>query len=151
MTIRRYKSADCRSLALLFYQTVHTVNGADYTAEQLDAWANGEVDTEAWDRSFRAHYTVVAENDGVLTGFGDIDRNGYLDRLYVHKDHQREGIATAICDELEKQVMGGRIVTEASITARPFFENRGYTVVCRQQVLRRDVLLTNYLMEKQVK
>ena len=53
MQIRKYRPSDCRELAELFYDTVHTVNAGDYTKEQLDAWATGHVDLEAWDRSFR--------------------------------------------------------------------------------------------------
>ena len=40
---------------------VHSVNAADYSPQQLDAWASGQVDLEAWDRSFREHCTLVAE------------------------------------------------------------------------------------------
>ena len=89
----------------------------------------------------------MAELDGVIAGFGDIDETGYLDRLYVHKDYQRRGVAAALCDAMERTVPG-KIVTHASITARPFFEGRGYTVVRAQQVERQGVLLTNYVMEK---
>ena len=39
MKIREYKSADCLETMRLFFDTVHTVNRADYTQEQLDAWA----------------------------------------------------------------------------------------------------------------
>lgn len=147
MRIRAYQSEDCAALAALFYNTVHTVNARDYTQAQLDVWATGQVDLAAWDRSFLAHNTFVAELDGVIAGFGDIDETGYLDRLYVHKDYQRRGIAAALCDAMEKTAPG-KIVTHASITARPFFERRGYTVVRAQQVERQGVLLTNYVMEK---
>ena len=147
MILREYRPADCPQLADLFYHTVHTVNTKDYTEEQVNAWATGQVDLEAWDRSFREHYTVVAEENGLLVGFGDIDQTGYLDRLYVHKDYQGRGIATAVCNQLEQAVAGG-IVTHASLTARPFFEKRGYTVLREQQVERRGVWLTNYVMEK---
>ena len=88
MQIRKYRPSDCRELAELFYDTVHTVNAGDYTKEQLDAWATGHVDLEAWDRSFREHHTLVALEDGAVIGFGDIDGSGYLDRLYVHRRHQ---------------------------------------------------------------
>lgn len=100
-----------------------------------------------WDKSFREHFTVVAVLDGIIAGFGDIDHTGYLDRLYVHKDHQGMGIASAICDRLEEAV-SGNIVTHASITARPFFEKRGYRTVREQQVERQGILLTNFVMEK---
>ena len=67
-----------------------------------------------------AFSVVAVENENIL-GFGDIDKTGYLDRLYVHKDYQRKGIATAICNQLEQAVRGS-INTHPSITARPFFE-----------------------------
>lgn len=76
-----------------------------------------------------------------------MDKTGYLDRLYIHKDYQEMGIATRLCNELEKLVQGN-VVTHASITAKPFFEKRGYTVLKKQQVERHGIYLTNYIMEK---
>ena len=147
MVIREYRPSDCESLAQLFYHTVHTVNAADYTPEQLDAWATGSVDLARWDRSFQAHYSLVALEGETIIGFGDIDPTGYLDRLFVHGEYQRQGVASALCDRLERAVPGP-IVTHASITARPFFEQRGYRVVRAQQVERRGVLLSNFVMER---
>lgn len=147
MVIREYRSADCRELAELFRRTVHTVNARDYTQEQLDAWAPGQVDLEKWDQSLRDHYSVVAVEGDRIVGFGDIDASGYLDRLYVHSDCQGRGIASAICERLEGAASGS-VVTHASITARPFFERRGYRVVREQRVERRGVFLTNFVMRK---
>lgn len=147
MKIRKYQSSDCKALADLFYHTVHTVNAKDYTKEQLQVWATGQVDLENWDQSLQEHFSVVAvENENIL-GFGDIDRTGYLDRLYVHGDYQGKGIATAICNQLEQAVQGN-IITHASITAKPFFEQRGYEMIKEQQVERQGIFLTNYVMEK---
>ncbi len=148
MTIRRYRSEDCRRLTELFYDTVHSVNARDYAPEQLDAWATGQPDLEAWDRSLHAHESFVAEENGVIIGFGDIDQSGYLDRLFVDKDHQGRGVATALCDALEAAVRAEHYTTHASITARPFFEKRGYHVVRQQRVERQGVSLTNFVMEK---
>ena len=149
MQLRKYTPSDCAQLAELFYQTVHSVNAKDYTKEQLDAWATGEVDLQAWDASFRAHRTIVATGSSKIVGFGDMDETGYLDRLYVHKDYQGQGVASAICDELERFAAGKTITTHASITAKPFFLHRGYRVVRKQEVIRRGVVLTNFVMEKQ--
>jgi putative acetyltransferase len=142
-----YRQSDCKILAELFYHTVHTVNAGDYTEEQLNVWATGEVDLEKWNQSLQEHFSVVAVDHSTIVGFGDIDKTGYLDHLYVHADHQRKGIATAVCNQLEQAVQGN-IVTHASITARPFFEKRGYRVIKEQSVERQGIFLTNYLMEK---
>lgn len=135
-------------MAKLFYDTVHEVNIRDYTAEQVNAWADGNIDLAAWDKSFTEHYTVVAEENGVIVGFSDITEGGYLDRLYVHKDYQRKGVATAICDALESYPDTDELTVHASITAKPFFISRGYSVVKKQEVVRRGVVLTNFVMKK---
>lgn len=147
MVIRKYRSSDFKEIIELFYNTVHTVNAKDYTKEQLDVWATGKVELEKWDKSFQEHFTVVAVDEEIIVGFGDIDKTGYLDRLYVHHDYQKKGVATAICNELEK-VVQSNITTYASITAKPFFEKRGYKVIKEQKVERQGVFLTNFCMEK---
>ncbi len=147
MMIREYQSTDCKELTELFWNTVHTVNAKDYTKEQLDVWATGQVDLQKWNHSLQEHFSMVAVDDGVIVGFGDIDETGYLDRLYVHTDYQGKGIATAMCNRLEWAVQKD-IVTHASITARPFFEKRGYKVVKEQQVERQGIFLTNFVMIK---
>ena len=148
MFIRQYQSCDCREITELFYHTVHSVNARDYTERQLNVWATGEVDLENWNRTLLEHYSVVAVEEGRIIGFGDIDKSGYLDRLYVHKDYQGRGVASGICDVLEAAVSGKKLSVHASITARPFFEKRGYKVVKEQQVERQGVFLTNYVMER---
>ena len=147
MIIRMYQASDCKELTNLFYNTVHSVNAKDYTKEQLDVWATGTVDLKEWDKSFTEHYTVVAIDNNIIVGFGDIDKTGYLDRLYVHADYQGKGVATAICNRLEQAVQG-KITTHASITAKLFFEKRGYKVVKEQQVERQGIYHINFCMEK---
>ena len=147
MLFREYQTSDCKEITELFYSTVHTVNAKDYTKEQLDVWATEQVDLEKWNQSLQEHYSIVAIEDGVIVGFGDIDKTGYLDHLFVHANYQGRGIATAICNQLE-QVVKGDITTHASITAKPLFEKRGYRVVKEQQVERQGIFLTNFCMEK---
>lgn len=146
MVIRDYAPSDCESITKLFYDTVHAVNIRDYTQEQVNVWATGIVDLSAWNKSLSEHYTLVAVENDTIVGFGDIDNTGYLDRLFVHKNYQGQGIATALCNKLESNLE--KVTTHASITAKPFFLQRGYTVIKEQQVLRDGIYLTNYVMEK---
>ncbi|MDD6489322.1 MAG: GNAT family N-acetyltransferase [Clostridia bacterium] len=147
-SIKQYDSEYCEQTAKLFYDTVHTVNAKDYSSQQLNVWANGKTDLEKWNKSLLEHYSLVAIKDKQLVGFGDIDETGYLDRLFVHKDFQRQGIASAICDLLECNCSGKTITTYSSITARPFFEKRGFKVIRENQVERNGIFLTNYFMQK---
>ena len=147
MIIRMYQASDCKELTNLFYNTVHSVNAKDYTKEQLDVWATGTVDLKEWDKSFTEHYTVVAIDNNIIVGFGDIDKTGYLDRLFVNADYHGKDVETVICNRLYQAVQG-KITTHASITAKLFFEKRGYKVVKEQQVERQGIYLINFCMEK---
>lgn len=148
MELRKYKTEDCEALAKLFYDTIHTVNAVDYSLEKLNAWADGNVDISAWDKRFLQSNTIIAIIDNFIVGFGNMDLNGYLDMLYVHKDFQGQGIARAICRNLEQQSVSKNFTTHASITAKPFFEKIGYFSIREEHVERKGVELINYYMEK---
>lgn len=151
MELQKYAKADLEEVYRLFYDTVHSVNRADYEPEQLDAWAPQEMDRSRWEASLLSHETWVAREGERIVGFGDLGENGYLDRLYVHRDFQRRGVASAILRRLEEGARRQdcrRIYTEASITARPFFERWGYRVVKEQQKPLRGQVFINFIMEK---
>lgn len=150
MKIRIYHSDDCEEIIELFYNTVHSINAKDYTKEQLNVWATKTIDPIVWDKSLAEHYAVVAEINGSIVGFGDIDNTGYLDRLYVHRNYQGKRIGTAIITELENYALKKNlnfISTHASITAKPFFEKFGYYVVKEQVVERSGQRLINFVMQ----
>lgn len=147
--LREYAESDCEAISNLFYETVHTVNAKDYTAEQLNAWANNSDSLKLRRKELTIQRTLIAEIGGRIVGFGSIDKCGCLDLLFVHRDYLRNGIATAICDELEMHY--SIIKTYASITAKPFFEHRGYVVTKAQEVERTGVKLKNFEMRKIIK
>lgn len=146
MVIRSFTPQDGEQTYKLFCNTVHTVNGADYSLMQQDAWADGKTDISAWTSTFAGRTALVAEEDGAIVGFGDITAEGCLDRLYVAQGYTGRGVGTALCNVLEAPF--GRIEVHASITARPFFEHRGYTVIHPNIVIRHGVQLKNYTMLK---
>jgi len=156
ITIRRFRAADTEAIVSLFYETVHAVNAADYSEDQLNAWAPREVQTGKavmWQESLQQNITYAAEVDGKIAGFCDMTETGYLNRLYVHKNHQRQGIASMLVSEIEQEAKKRQlpeISTEASLTAKPFFEKQGYQVVQKQTVERKGVPLVNYQMLKKL-
>ena len=154
LQIERYQASQIEEIIALFYNTVHHINAAHYSAKQLQAWAPPEERSNkavSWQASLEQHNTYVAIQAGIIVGFSDMTDEGHLDRLYVHKDYQRQGIATALLAQLEhnaNQLQLTSIYTEASITAKPFFEHHGFHVEQMQQVERQQVLMTNYVMSK---
>lgn len=159
MYLRSYQENDIKALMELFHHTVHTINKKDYTEAQLDAWAPGisQMDEEAWRLSLSEHESKVAvvkmpgSQREKIVGFADMAADGYLDRLYVSCDFQRQGAAKLLTEALEYFAWSeglSQVTTYASITARPFFEHRGYCTVRENIVKRGTQELKNYFMVK---
>lgn len=157
MIIMKFKKTDTEEIVSLFYETVHSVNQKDYSQKQLDVWATKEereTKINSWKVSLGKNITFVAKINDIVVGFSDLTYNGYLDRLFVHKDFQGQGIASALVDMLEgeaKKLNLLEITTDSSITAKPFFKHKGYNIVRSQTVERKGVKLTNFKMIKKLK
>ncbi len=150
--VRAYQEEDCAGLVQLFCDTVHAINAADYTSEQLRVWV-GSVDMQRWNASFLEHITEIALCNGMIVGFADMDKKGYIDRLYVHKDYQKSGVATALFAVLHEEAMrrGVSVMeTYASLTAAPFFTKMGFETVNENMVWREGVALKNIRMRRNV-
>lgn len=156
MDIRKFQESDINKVIDLFYDTVHTINRVDYTSEQLAAWANPlERDKKVsdWLHTLSSNHTYVAEQDNTIIGFVDLTNDGLLDRLYVHKDFQRQGIASALFNvivQVAKDLQLNEMNVEASITAKPFFLSKGFKEVQKQQIEKHGIIMNNYLMNLQL-
>lgn len=146
--------ADIRELRRLFQDTVLTVNAKDYTPEEVKDWASCGDSTAHWEDLLSRFHFLVALNAGKqIVGFASVNGEGYLHSMFIHKDWQRKGIASALLSEMESYAGGrgaGEIISEVSITARPFFERQGYTVRKEQKARANRLELTNFVMTKKL-
>lgn len=132
---------------------MHTVNRRDYSPEQIEAWAPRALTAEEWIARQRGKTVLVAVEGEDVAGFAELDPDGHIDCFYTRKDRQSQGIGSLLLSEVERIALAGRIpilFADVSVTARPFFERRGFQVVREQQVVRHGVALTNFRMEKRV-
>lgn len=149
--VRLATPGDVSQIAELFHRTVREVNTADYTPAQVNVWAGKAPEPEKWSARLATKRTFVCESDGRICGFAEFEENGHIDALYVHAEFQRQGVATRLLKqiEIEAEALGlGRLFTEASITARGFFQASGFTVTEVQEVQYRGCSFTNYKMER---
>lgn len=150
--MRRVCLSDYEQINRLFIDTVHTINAPDYTHMQRDIWAPQDRLAAYWIERCVDHYVLVAQMQGLIIGFASIVLSrAYLDHLFVHKDFQRMGIATALVGSLESfaREQGVKFIEcQSSITALPFFEKQGFLIVCKQEKLYQGTVFVNYLMRK---
>ena len=152
--IRPLTGQDIPEMQALFRATVLHVNVRDYTPEEVADWASCGDSTEHWQELLARHRFIAAlDRQGGIIGFASMNAGGHLHSLFVHQDWQGRGIATRLLHEVERMAHAygvNRIHLEASITARPFFEKRGYRVVKEQQAKANRLYLTNYVIEKRL-
>ncbi len=151
--IRRYRPSDLAGIIALFRDTVRRINGRDYSQQQVMAWAPDEIDARQWSHRFDNKAVWVADLDGAPVGFIGMARDGLIDMLYVHADHQGAGIASRLLRAVGACARAGgllRPVTVGGLTARPVFEHRGFRVIAPQRVRRWAQEFLNYRMDKQL-
>lgn len=153
MVVRDYTADDAGPICRLFFETVRAVNLGDCSPEQVRAWAPEPPDPSAWHERMSGRHTLVAEERGEIVGFAELEGDGHLDMLYVGRDTIGRGVGTRLYLATEERALGlgiCAIFTEASITALPFFEKRGFRVIQQNDLVVRGVGMTNYAMEKRL-
>jgi len=151
--LRRYRVGDLPAILALFRDTVRRISGGDYSLDQLAVWAPEELDVARWARELASRFCVVAEENGRLLGFADLDPAGRLDRLYVNADWQSRGVGGRLLEAAvaeAKQRGLKELHTEASLTAQGFFTRRGFRSLGTQTITLRGVALTNVRMVRQL-
>ena len=151
VTLRPFRPDDAPVLLTLCRDTIRRVSSRDYSPDQIRAWASDDIDPQVWADRFAGRFVAVAEEAGRSVGFADLEASGHIDRVYVSADHQGRGVARLLLSAVveEAQRLGvARLFTEASITARRFFESQGFVVLIQQVVTLRGVEFVNYRMER---
>ncbi len=148
-----YKENYFADLTRLFYEVVHSVNAKDYTKEQLDTWAPEKIDAEKWKNRIQNNFIVMAKDENKVIGFGELSPDGCIDMLYVQKEYLSQKVGQTLLEHLIKKAKAidlDEVVTEASITAKPFFEKQGFEAVKKQIKTLNNVEFINYKMRKKI-
>jgi putative acetyltransferase len=151
--LRPFLPADTMALRELFAQSIEELTTDDYDEDQRVAWASTAADAEAFAKRLGAMVTLVVQVEGEYAGFASLKDNTIFDMLYVHPYFAGQGVGTALADAIEALAKGRgatEITVEASDTAEPFFEARGYAATQRNMVPRDDLWLTNTTMKKRL-
>ena len=151
--LRPLLPADIPVLAAIFAAAVQELTGDDYGEAQQEAWAAVADDEAELGRRLASELTLIATLQGAPVGFASLKDNKEIDMLYVHPSVAGQGVATLLCDALEK-LAGGRgaksLAVDASDTAVDFFRKRGYVAQQRNSVTVNGEWLANTTMKKEL-
>lgn len=152
--IRHAKQADLPEMKKLFVETIETVCRNDYSPEQIAAWTSSIENTKRWTDKLMRQYFLIAETGNKIVGYTSLENHDYLDFLYVHKDYQRQGIANTLFTEIEAEAIkrgATRLTSDVSLTARAFFEHKGFSILKEQKNNIKGIEIINYKMIKRLK
>ena len=154
--IRKGQLGDLAELQKLFLDTITEICKVDYNEDQIDAWiadTKNNKNRQRWIDILTKQFVLVAQIQNEIVGFITLDHGNYIDLLYVHKNHQRQGIADSLYKNIENEARRqdqSFLTSNVSKTARPFFEKVGFEVTKKQTIDRQNVTLTNYKMTKKI-
>jgi len=151
--LRPFLPADTPALQDLFAQSIEELTADDYDEDQRLAWASTAADGEQFARRLGAMTTLIVQVDGEYAGFASLKGNDTFEMLYVHPHFAGQGIGNTLADAVERLAQGRgakEITVEASDTAEPFFEARGYEATQRNMVPRDNLWLPNTTMKKRL-
>lgn len=153
LLIRRYARGEEAALHDVFFTAVHLVASRHYSAEQIQAWAPREFDTTLWRDKIRRIHPFVAELDGKLVGYADIQPSGHIDHFFVSGHHPHQGIGSLLMQQILSEAQALKVATmtsEVSLTAQPLFQKFGFQVAERRYPVVRGVMLANALMRRRL-
>jgi|SRR5579871_1568921 len=149
--LRPFLPADTPMLAAIFVAAIEELTGDDYSEAQQEAWAASADDEEAFGKKLASELTLVATLQNSPVGFASLKGKDHIDMLYVHPSVAGQGVATMLCDALEKlaENRGAKSLTvDASDNAQEFFRKRGYAPRQRNSVTINGEWLANTTMQK---
>lgn len=151
MNFRKATLGDLKEMQELFVATIKSVCQKEYNEQQIEVWTSGVNNTERWIEVIEKQFVLLALIENKIVGYGTLKDTNYIDFFYIHKDFQRQGIANKLLTLLEleaKKRSSKTITSDISITAKPFFEKKGFIVKAKQKNIKSGVELINYKMEK---
>jgi len=152
MKIIKYDNKYRQDIARLYINTIHNTCNKDYRKEQLNAWANPNIDYDSWEKRLNRTKPYLALIDDTLVGFSEF-YDDYIDCFYVHDEYQGKGIGKALIYhilEIASKIDIKILRIDASITAKSFFESFGFVEVSKNSNKRNNEILVNYSLELKV-
>ncbi|MEQ1757284.1 MAG: GNAT family N-acetyltransferase [Vicinamibacterales bacterium] len=149
--IRPFREGDAPALWRVFYSAIRQTAAKDYTPEQIVAWAPTEFDAAKWAERMRGIQPFVAEQDGAIVGYADVQANGYIDHFFVSPTVVRQGVGSRLMQSIhDRAAVQGfeRLFSDVSLTARPFYERWGFSVEEARTLTVAGVMLDNFRMSK---
>lgn len=151
MIIRKMYDGEIYRVIELISDTVHAICRNDYTEEEINAWIPHKMNAMRFWESLSGCLNLVATDSGKIVGFISVDKSGFINRLFTHKDYQGRGIATRLLEEAElwaKKKRLSALSLDSSKTAEGFYIHKGFVKSGVSVMEREGVIFKSSTMKK---
>jgi putative acetyltransferase len=157
LVVREGVPQDAGALYELSLRAIHTSAAEHYSTAELAAWASRR-SPEGHRRMLEQTYLLVAEADGAIAGFANLEAGteagaGVVDQLFVSPHSGGRGVARTLLDALEEHAVSqgmSHLDSHVSKRAIGVFERCGYRRVETERVTIDGEVLERYLVRKQL-
>ena len=131
-TIRRARQEDKEAIWRVHGRAIRETCASHYSEDVIRIWAGG-LRPEKYGEAIDGNDFFVAEEDGVVVGFGELGRAaGEIQGLYVSPEVAGRGVGRKLLCTLEERARAYGLESlhlTSSLNAVPFYERAGFKAV----------------------
>ncbi|BAJ01340.1 GNAT family N-acetyltransferase [Shewanella violacea] len=157
-----YQAAYALSVSQIFHEAIHAIDDLQYSPAHKAAWSAKPRSSYHWHKRLsRSRAWIVVDTSQIVAGrpkccgFINLETRfyslGYIDSLYVHPEHQGNGLARALYEGLElwaKDRGYPELSVDASILSKEVFLSYGFKVKHRSYQEKLGQVIMGFLMSK---
>jgi putative acetyltransferase len=128
-TIRKARQEDKESIWRVHAKAIRETCASHYSQEVIRIWAE-RLQPEKYEEAIRSNEFFVAEENGAVVGFGELDKaGGEIAGLYVSPDVAGRGVGWKLLSTLEERARAFGLASlhlTSSLNAVSFYERAGF-------------------------
>lgn len=130
--IRRGTQEDAPQICKVHTSAIRWICSSAYGERDIDAWV-GALAPESYSDPLATRVVLVAEDDGVVVGFGQLHPEaGQIEAVYVAPGQAGRGVGGTILRRLEAEARANgvrRLTLSSTLNAVTFYTGAGYRTV----------------------
>ncbi|MEH6464994.1 MAG: GNAT family N-acetyltransferase [Shewanella psychromarinicola] len=152
-----FSASNATQISQLYHCAVQGIIHPRYPKLKLNAWSSAPRSAKFWQLRYKRNKAWLALDNQHVIGFISVETHfkyqGYIDCLYVHPNHQHQGIASALCSHLQHwaiQQQYSNLSVDASCLSKPLFETMGFILQHTSYQQKRGQTFSGFYMKKTI-
>lgn len=145
--IVRATETDLPLMQRFFYQTVTIYGTQIFSKEEVKIYSRLALDKNHWKQKFVDDFVYNVKLNGEVIGSFSMNKNGFIEYIFVHLNYQGHGISKDLYATLETIAKENGITvlkTQVSAITQSFFEKKGFEIIAEVEKVAGGEEVVNY-------